>query len=302
MPPYGNDSESSGRGRDLAVTGLVLLIAVGSAYLPPTTQERVSSTLQTSALRPFIGLQSVLSDAGARRVQVDALQATVDSLSATLATHRAVEDENRTLRALLDLGARAGPSYRAATVNRPGTPGSESTFLVDVGTRDGVRAGSPVVGPHGLVGVIREARTVNSVGVDWTHPDFRVSAMLADGSAYGLVENRRGEFREEDRLILNGIPFHEPVDSGVVVLTSGLAGGYPRGIPVGVVVGLADEEGTWRKSYFLEPVAEPAAATHVLVLDSNASDDASPVWVIEPDSAHPDSGMAPDPNRPVRRP
>ena len=176
------------------------------------------------------------------------------------------------------LQERAGATYRPATIHRPGTPGSESTFLVDVGTRDGIRAGAPVVSPTGLVGVIRETRTANSSGIDWTHPDFRPSAMLADGSAYGLIESRRGSFREEDRLVINGIPFHEPFDSGQAVLTSGLGGIFPRGIPIGTVLGVAEAEGTWRKAYYLEPIAEPAAATHVLVLVSDSGDDASQVW------------------------
>ena len=163
-------------------------------------------------------------------------------------------------------------------MNRPGTPGSESTFLVNVGTRDGVAAGAPVVSPAGLVGVIREARTGNSVGIDWTHPDFRPSAMLADGSAYGLIESRRGDFREEDRLVLNGIPFYEQVDSGQAVLTSGFGGVFPRGIPIGTVLDVAEVEGTWRKAYFLQPITEPAAATHVLVLATGSGDDASAAW------------------------
>ena len=278
MASYGNEPESGGRGRDIVVTAVVLLVAFGAAYLPSTTQERISSGLQVSVLRPFIGMQSLLTDAGARRVRVEELQASVDSLSAAMSTHQAVAEENRTLRELLGLRERAGPTYRPATVNRPGTPGSESTFLVNVGTRDGVQAGSPVVSPAGLVGVIREARTNNSVGIDWTHPDFRPSAMLSDGSAYGLVESRRGAFREEDRLVLNGIPYHEEVDSGQAVLTSGLGGIFPRGIPIGTVLGVAEEEGTWRKAYFLDPITEPAAATHVLVLAAGSGDDASVAW------------------------
>jgi len=278
LPPYGSEPESGSRGRDFALTAAVLFVAFGAVYLPPTTQGRISSTLQVSALRPFIAMQSLLTDAGTRRVRIEALQATLDSVSAAMSTHQAVANENETLRELLALQERAGPTYRPATVHRPGTPGSESTFLVNVGSRDGIRAGAPVVSPTGLVGVIRETRTGNSVGIDWTHPDFRPSAMLADGSAYGLIESRRGAFREGDRLVLNGIPFHEPVDSGQAVLTSGLGGIFPRGIPIGTVLSVAEEEGTWRKAYYLDPIAEPAAATHVLVLASDSGDDASQAW------------------------
>ncbi len=240
-------------------------------YLPQSTQERVSTLLQ-EGLRPFTALQGLVSEAGARRVRIEALQAELDSLSKMMSTLRAVTDENRTLRKLLDLEEELGYDYRPATISRPGTPGSESTFLVNVGTRDGVQASAPVLSPAGLVGVIRDARSSNAVGIDWTHPDFRSSAMLADGSVYGMVESRRGDFREDDRLILNGIPYHQEVGLGQVVLTSGLGGVFPRGIAIGTVLGIAEEEGAWRKAYVLDPAAAPGAATHVLVFVRESSD------------------------------
>jgi rod shape-determining protein MreC len=205
----------------------------------------------------------------------------IDSLTALLASHSAVVDENRTLRSLLDLAERTGPAYRPATVLRPGTPGSESMFIVDVGRRDGVVERAPVVGPFGLVGVIREVRERDAVGMDWTHPDFRVSAMLEDGSAYGLVERWEGSFREEDRLLLNGLPFNLPVADGTAVVTSGLGGVFPRGIPIGRIDGVSETQGDWRKSYWLAPRVDPASATHVLVLTDRGDPDVSDVWAID---------------------
>lgn len=297
MPPYGNDPEPSGRARGLILAGVVLLLAFSTAYLPATSQEQISATLQASALRPFISTQEFLSAAGARRVRVESLVALVDSLSSSQATHAAMEDENRTLRGLLGLRERAGLAYVPATVSRPGTPGSESMFLVNVGARDGVRQGSPVVSPSGLVGVIREVRRGNAVGMDWTHPEFRASGMLADGSAFGLVENRPGRFRREDRLVLNGIAYNEDITPGASVLTSGL-GVLPRGIPIGQIDTVADEQGTWRKSYWLVPVAEPGAATHVLILIPEVGPDVSDIWLNEP--ADPDSSTSPPPTRDPR--
>tara|TARA_B100002052_G_scaffold210726_1_gene192745 strand:- start:13 stop:738 length:726 start_codon:yes stop_codon:yes gene_type:complete len=228
--------------------------------------------LLQEGLRPFTALQGLVSEEGARRVRVEALQEELDSLSAMMSTHRAVTDENRTLRKLLDLREALGYDYRPATISRPGTPGSESTFLVNVGTGDGVRASAPVLSPAGLVGVIRESRSSNAVGIDWTHPDFRSSAMLADGSVYGMVESRRGDFREDDRLILNGIPYHQEVALGQVVLTSGLGGVFPRGIAIGTVLRIEEEEGAWRKAYVLDPAVAPGSATHVLVLVGESAD------------------------------
>ncbi len=244
---------------------MFLVLALITSYLPDPAQQRMAWVLRASVLRPFISTQERLADARMRATQVDVLRGQVDSLAAALSTQSALPDENRTLRDLLDLGRRVGPSYRAASVIRPGTAGSESMFLMFLGAEHGVEQGAPVINRHGLVGVIREVRGRTAVGMDWTHPDFRASAMLADGTAYGIVENRRGTFREQDRLVLNGMAYYENVESGTAVLTSGLGGVFPRGIPIGFIDGVSGVEGRWRKSYWLRPMVEPGGVTHVLV-------------------------------------
>jgi cell shape-determining protein MreC len=283
VPSYVPEPESTGARRQAALAVVAILLSLVALYLPVAGQQAVAWSIRFSVLRPFIVLQDRLRSSALRAQAVEAVQAQMDSLTALTATQGALADENRTLRSLLELGDRMGPGFRPASVLRPGTAGSESMFILDLGAQDGVRVGAPVVDRHGLVGVIREVRPATSVGMDWTHPDFRASAMLADGSGYGVVETRRGDFREADRLILNGTAYYEAVPEGMAVLTSGLGGVFPRGIPIGAVDGVADAEGRWRKSYYLRPMVHPAAVTHVLVALGDGLKDVTPVW--PPDSA-----------------
>jgi rod shape-determining protein MreC len=258
-----------------------MVLALATPYLSEGAQEQIASTLQASALRPFIGAQQRLTAARANADRIDALQAELDSLTAVASTRAALVDENRTLRELLALAERAGPAFLPATILRPGTPGSESMFILDIGYREGVREGAPVMSSRGLVGVIQAVRERSARGIDWTHPDFRPSAMLADGSAFGIVENVRGAFREQDRLMLNGIAYHEAVGEGTLVLTSGLGGVYPRGIPIGSVESIAETQGEWLRSYWLRPAVEPASVTHVLVETVNGPGDLLELWVAD---------------------
>ncbi|HKJ02097.1 MAG TPA: rod shape-determining protein MreC [Longimicrobiales bacterium] len=283
MPSYAPEPEATGGRRQVALAVVVVLISLVALYLPVAGQQRVAWAIRYSVLRPFIVLQERIRASALRAQAVDAVQAQMDSVTAVMATQSALADENRTLRSLLGLRERVGPSFRPATVIRPGTAGSESMFILDLGARDSVRVGAPVVDRHGLVGVVREVRPATSVGMDWTHPDFRASAMLADGSGYGVVETRRGDFREADRLVLNGAAYYESVPQDMKVLTSGLGGVFPRGIPIGAVDGVADAEGRWRKSYFLRPMVHPSAVTHVLVAVGAGPRDLTAVW--PPDSA-----------------
>ncbi|MEM7416365.1 MAG: rod shape-determining protein MreC [Gemmatimonadota bacterium] len=278
MPPYAPEPESGGRRRDFLLAGFVLLLALSALYMSDERQQQVSNGLQVTALRPFLGIQRQLAANRTRATEIDSVLAVVDSLTALLATHSAVVDENRTLRELLALGERTDRPYLPATILRPGTPGSESMFIVGIGSEDGVVVGSPVIGPYGLVGRIREVRANDAVGMDWTHPEFRAGAMIADGSAYGLVENQPGDFLGDDQLVLNGIPFNQPVATDALVVTSGLGGIYPRGVPIGRVRELQESEGSWRKSYFLTAEVDPGSATHVVVFTGLGGEDASAIW------------------------
>lgn len=282
MPTQGGNGEGARGRRQMGFAAGVLLFALSTLYTSDGTQQVVARSLQASVLRPFIGLQETLTQARLRAMEIELLVDELDSLTAIVSTQAALEDENRTLRELLGLTPRLTPSFLPASVLRPGTPGSESMFLVDLGETDGIQVGAPVVGPRGLVGQIRDVRPENSVGMDWSHPDFRASAMTVDGSSYGIVENRRGAFREQDRLVLNGTAFNEDIAEGVTIVTSGL-GRFPRGIPIGRVGEVAEAQGSWLKSYWLEPMVQPGSATHVLVATGDPSGTLSGEW--PPDSA-----------------
>ena len=255
-----------------------LLLALVAAYIPAATQQSIAWSMRVTVLRPFIATQQWMVAAKDNAADVGVLRAQLDSLSATVSSQAGLLDENQTLRDLLDLAERGETSFRPATVLRSGIPGSESMFFLDLGSRDGIENGAPVVDRHGLVGRILEVRQEISAGMDWTHPDFRASAMLQDGGTYGIVENRRGAFREEDRLVLNGTAYYETAPDNTLVLTSGLGGVFPRGIPIGRIAGIEEVQGQWRKAYRLRPMVEPGSVTHVIVFTGIVPNNLDRLW------------------------
>jgi rod shape-determining protein MreC len=254
-----------GRRRETLIAAAFLVVALVLYLLPEGYQAPIRRAVRVTVLRPFMGLQSALADQDTRSVDVGAIQAERDSLVAVLAAQAPIVEENRRLRALLSLEQRAAPTFLPARLVRIGIAGGESTFLLNVGREQGIEVGSPVVAAGGLIGVVREVEARTAQGVDWTHAEFRASAMTADGAAYGIVEPRPGRFREEDLLTLTGAPFHSDIPAGTRIVTSGRGGVYPRGLPVGVVLGIDEADTGWRKSYILRPAVRPESVTHVLV-------------------------------------
>ncbi len=269
MPVYiAEPREPDGR-RQLAVAGVFVVLALTLNVLPAGGQRWISGAVRATALAPFIWSQRQLVSAREQAVEASTLHARLDSLATQLLSLGSLSEENRRLRALLGLQARGDQAVVAASALRRDDPGAEGTFFLDKGRRSGIEPGNPILAWDGLVGIVIEAAEESAVGMDWTNPDFRVSAMTADGTTYGIVEPVPGVFREEDRLLFNGAPYSSDIEPGTEILASGLGGLYPRGTRIGRVDGVAAEDAGWRKSYWLEPAVIPASVTHVLVVVRN---------------------------------
>ena len=273
------EGSRKGRWRNIGVALAFLVLGLFLFFLPASYQSQIRSAIRGTVLRPFVMAQSELVTRGAQ-VDVGAMRAERDSLAAVVAAQASLAEENRRLRQLMGLRNRAPRSFVPAELVRIGTAGGGSSFLLNVGTEDGVEVGSPVIASGGLLGVIWEVGPSSSQAIDWTHSDFRASAMTADGTAYGIVESRRGQYREQDQLAMVGAPFHVDVAPGTRIVTSGRGGIYPRGILLGSVLGIEEADTGWRKSYLLRPAVRPEAVTHVLVGVPSESgyEDLSPLW------------------------
>lgn len=281
------DGSRKARRRDAALSGGVLLLALLILILPAAYKQPIRNALRATLLRPFIGAQAQLAERRGRGVDMGEVRAQRDSLAALVAAQASLADENRQLRATVGLRDRLQGTFRSANVLRVGTAGAESTFLIDIGAAEGVAEGSPIITPDGLLGVVWEVKQNIAQAIDWTHPQFVVSAMTETGSAYGLIEARRGRFREEDVLVLTGAPFHSDVQPGSRVFTSGRGALFPRGIMVGTVIGIEDADTGWRKSYLVRPAVRPEGASQVLV-GIGAADDLSDIWHV---AAPPDPAL-----------
>jgi rod shape-determining protein MreC len=258
------DSFRRGRGRKIAWAMGVLLLALFVFVLPEPYSGPIRDVMRGTVLRPFLAIQARIA-ARARVGSAVRLKAQRDSLLAIVAAQSVLADENRRLRDGLGLSGRLLPSFIPAQVLRVGATGSESTFIVDVGWENGVAVGSPVLSPDGLVGVIWAVDRRQAQAVDWTRPEFRVSAMTSDGETFGIIEPKPGRYREEDLLVLTGAPFHSDIRVGRRIVTSGRGELVPRGIPIGTVAGIDDADTGWRKSYLIRPAARPEGLVHVFV-------------------------------------
>jgi rod shape-determining protein MreC len=190
-----------------------------------------------------------------------------------------LKEENAQLRELLSLSSRMPTRHVAAEILHQASPMGEFTLLISAGRDKGVFEMAPVIAPRGLVGVVRSVGARTSVAVVWTHPDFRASAMTADGTVFGIIEPRGSAGPHTSLMEIRGIAFRDDVPIGSQVYTSGrgrhLGGALPRGIPIGVVRMVAEQNVGWSKTYVVEPSVQPGSVAHVIILLGLGDDIAS---------------------------
>ena len=75
-----------------------------------------------------------------------------------------------------------------------------------------------------------------------------------------------GEEPERSLLELRGVAFRDALTPGTLILTSGLGGVYPRGIPIGVVMGEVTTSEVWSRTYLVRPAVYPPDVNNVMIL------------------------------------
>jgi rod shape-determining protein MreC len=106
-----------------------------------------------------------------------------------------------------------------------------------------VRQFDVVVAPTGLVGVVQTVEAGQSIAMTWAHPEFRASAYAQPGDVFGIVAPAMQIAGTEHLLQLRGVAIRDSLPPGTLVLTSGLGGVFPAGIPVGTVIAREDTPG-----------------------------------------------------------
>ncbi len=265
---------------DAVILGACILLSLVVLVLPLSAREPVAQVLRRSIVAPLVGLQRGAEQWRAAWLSRGREALVRDTLAMRAFAVPALETENSQLRRLLGLSARLRWGFVPAEAVHQ-TSGAEQFMLtLTAGSRAGVKKGAPVVAPEGVVGMIESVDPTIALAITFNHVDFRVSAMTADGNAFGIVAAHLGG-NAADRYLLEmrGVPFRTQVKPGTWVYSSGLGGVYPRGIPVGVVLREIGTAEGWARTYLLRPAVNPADVSAVMVLDpQRARDSLGGVW------------------------
>ena len=256
------------RGEARFDTGLVLVcvtLAILVFLSPRRSRESIAGALRATVLAPLVNLEARAAGVRAAITARNDLLVTRGRAVADTLSLRAMSDENATLRHLLGLSARLQEGFVPAEV-LPARGSDEFTLDVTAGSRVGVQPFLPVVTADGLVGMVETVDQATSTVITWAHPDFRVSAMSVDQDAFGIVQPHLAGGAERWLLEMRGVLFRAKLEAGTLIVSSGLGATYPRGLPVGTVIGELTTPEKWARTYLIKPAVLPETIGPVLIL------------------------------------
>lgn len=181
--------------------------------------------------------------------------------------------ENERLRGMLDLKQwnREYEIVGAEVIARQ-TDGWQNSIKLNKGTINGIKKGDVAVSQTGLVGYISDIGTTWATVTTIVSPQSSVSCVIPRTGEIVMLDG--GELKNgKVACKLSYLPSESVVSEGEAVETSGDGGIYPKGILVGRVSSLYEEEDGISKSAEITPVADFKHLSEVLVMKIDREQD-----------------------------
>jgi len=260
----------------IAIAGLLMLAISG--YLTPLFNLSLSPlilsqswlSLRYLSFKEFFTAPQNVATVRERNIQLEnqvaELQKEIIELQESLS-------ETQILYALLDF-ARTNPQheYIAATVIGREISPYLQYVIIDKGSNDGLLYGMPVVTQQGLVGRV-DAVIANAARVQLiTDAESTVNVRLQNAKVEAQI---KGSITGD--ISLEMLDQDVSIDTGDVVLTSGLGGNYPPNIFVGQVTSIKQDRNSLFRTGSVQAIVDFASINAVLVITNFQNVDISPL-------------------------
>ena len=144
-----------------------------------------------------------------------------------------------------------------------------TTIVINRGVEHGVKENMPVFSMNGLVGKISKSTTSHSRVQLLVDPNLKLSVMDRRTRVVGFLESMDG------RRLTAMIPTHAGVHAGDTLVTSGLGGIFPKGIPVGTVKEIRKSDLDVMCQMEVNPFQEFSILEEVFVMEKE------PDWIVK---------------------
>lgn len=232
-------------------------------------------SVATRAVQPFQEAWRYVTGVWSAYEENRELASELEELRGQVVQMQEAAEENERLKRLLEFQQSgifpAGSTYCVARVIGRSPTRWQNWVQVDKGTADGLAVNQPVVGAagkagdslsgKGLVGKV-VAVTAHSAQVQLiSDPESSVAALIQGTRAEGILEGT-----VTGSLLMDFVERDQLVELEAVVITSGSGQIFPKGIPVGKVVSVGEEDVNIYKTIEVQPFVEVRSLEEVMVL------------------------------------
>lgn len=147
-------------------------------------------------------------------------------------------------------------------------------FRVDLGTADGIIVTEEITYAvvdvqSNLVGRVLSSDAVSAKILPLLHEGFSVSARINEVNGSLLRVRGDLDLKERGLCLVDQIPEHARISVGDEIVTSGIGGLFPAGIPVGRVVDIVESAVPGQRQAWLEPYVQLEELETVFVMVGN---------------------------------
>ncbi len=135
------------------------------------------------------------------------------------------------------------------------------TITIDKGFLDGIQIGMPVINARGVVGKITALSRHYSRALLLIDPNFAVDSYVQRNRVYGIVSGYKNGICR-----MQYVQQNQDVKEGDVIVTSGMAGYFPKGLPVGTVSKIRINKAQLFQEIYVKPFVDFSRLEEILVI------------------------------------
>lgn len=219
---------------------------------------------------PFNAIGNVFTNLSAPQETLSELKKQNEELTSELAQLTEAEKTAERLESLLGLQSTYNLQSTAARII--GTTGDawSQTVTIDKGSANGFEIGMPVCNSGGVIGQIIEVSAATSTVRLINDENSGVSAMVQSTRAQGILQGQ-----PDGTLMLSYVPADADVKVGDVIITSGLGGRFPKGLPLGMVSSVSRAANATYYTIVVRAISTAESNEEVLVITSLTDEQAA---------------------------
>lgn len=238
--------------------------ALRGGFMTVTSPVRM---LGSAVAAPFGALGNIAQNATASSETLSELKKRNEELTAQVAELSEAQETAERLEKLVGLKSTYSLESTAARIIGSTGDAWTDSVIIDKGSASGFEVGMPVCSSGGVIGQIIEVSANTSTVRLITDDQSGVSAMIQGSRAQGVLQGQA-----DGTLRLEYVVSDAEVATGDIVITSGIGGTFPKGLPLGTVASIDRAPNAVYYTIVVRAASSAESNEEVLVITSVSED------------------------------